>query len=98
MDRLRRCFRSSIGCRALTVRHARFIYPGLKSPSFERRIGLRSTFLLLAALTTFFSPHLDCQEPHALPLSGDYPVTHDPSIAREGDSYYVFATTSGAAK
>ncbi len=29
-----------------------------------------------------------------MPLSGDYPITHDPSIAREGDTYYVFATTS----
>ena len=35
-----------------------------------------------------------CQEPHAFTLSGDYPVTHDPSIAREGNTYYVFATTS----
>jgi arabinan endo-1,5-alpha-L-arabinosidase len=29
-------------------------------------------------------------------LSGDYPITHDPSIAREGSTYYVFATTSRA--
>lgn len=34
------------------------------------------------------------QEPRALSLSGDYPLAHDPSIAKEGDSYYVF-TTSG---
>jgi arabinan endo-1,5-alpha-L-arabinosidase len=37
-----------------------------------------------------------CQAPRALSLSGDYPVTHDPSIAREGNVYYVFATTSNA--
>jgi arabinan endo-1,5-alpha-L-arabinosidase len=35
-----------------------------------------------------------CQSPRALSLSGDYPITHDPSIAKEGKTYYVFATTS----
>jgi arabinan endo-1,5-alpha-L-arabinosidase len=59
---------------------------------------LRSTFLLFAALTAILAPQLDCQGPNALPLSGDYPITHDPSIAREGNSYYVFATTSNAAE
>jgi arabinan endo-1,5-alpha-L-arabinosidase len=29
-----------------------------------------------------------------LTLSGDYPLTHDPSIAKDGNTYYVF-TTSG---
>ncbi|HEY2861138.1 MAG TPA: arabinan endo-1,5-alpha-L-arabinosidase, partial [Terracidiphilus sp.] len=32
------------------------------------------------------------QKPEALKLTGDYPGTHDPSIGREGDQYYVFAT------
>jgi arabinan endo-1,5-alpha-L-arabinosidase len=54
---------------------------------------MRSICLLLAALT--MTP-LYCQEPQALTLTGDYPVTHDPSIAREGNTYYVFATTSNA--
>jgi len=35
---------------------------------------------------------LRSQEPKALALSGDYQFTHDPSIAMEGDTYYVFAT------
>ena len=34
-----------------------------------------------------------CQS-HALPLTGDYALAHDPAIAREGGRYYVF-TTSG---
>jgi arabinan endo-1,5-alpha-L-arabinosidase len=34
------------------------------------------------------------QAPRALALSGDYPVTHDPSIARDGETYYVFATST----
>jgi arabinan endo-1,5-alpha-L-arabinosidase len=36
------------------------------------------------------------QEPKAFVLSGDYAITHDPSIAKEGNNYYVFATTSNA--
>ncbi len=32
------------------------------------------------------------QPPEALPLSGDVAFTHDPSIARDGNTYYVFAT------
>jgi arabinan endo-1,5-alpha-L-arabinosidase len=33
-----------------------------------------------------------CQQPRSLVLTGDYPRTHDPSMAREGNRYYVFAT------
>jgi len=32
------------------------------------------------------------QAPRPFVLSGDYQFTHDPSIAREGGAYYVFAT------
>jgi arabinan endo-1,5-alpha-L-arabinosidase len=46
--------------------------------------------ILILALT----PALLSQEPRALTLSGDYAITHDPSIAKEGNTYYVFATTS----
>jgi len=35
----------------------------------------------------------DGHAPRALVLSGDYRMTHDPSIAHEGSTYYVFATT-----
>ena len=55
---------------------------------------MRLICLILAAFTSLFTLPLHCQEPEPLPLSGDYPITHDPSIAREGDTYYVFATTS----
>src|ERR1035437_2506945 len=47
---------------------------------------------LSAVLGLVLAPTLFCQGPKALPLSGDYPLTHDPSIAREGGTYYVFAT------
>ena len=32
------------------------------------------------------------QQPRALSLHGDFAFTHDPSIARQGNTYYVFAT------
>lgn len=48
---------------------------------------------VLAALLVVATAHaIWCQEPKALALSGDYPLTHDPSIAEEAGAYYVFAT------
>jgi arabinan endo-1,5-alpha-L-arabinosidase len=38
------------------------------------------------------APAVRGQGPKALTLTGDYPLTHDPSIARDGNVYYVFAT------
>jgi arabinan endo-1,5-alpha-L-arabinosidase len=49
----------------------------------------------LAALLALAAPSF-AQEPKALNLSGDYPITHDPSIAKDGNTYYVFATSSDA--
>jgi arabinan endo-1,5-alpha-L-arabinosidase len=46
-----------------------------------------------AAAFVFLHPALG-QGPRALTLTGDYPLAHDPSIAKEGTEYYVF-TTSG---
>ena len=57
---------------------------------------MRSIFPILAAIILILAPPLHSQQPQALTLSGDYPVTHDPSIAREGNNYYVFATTMHA--
>jgi arabinan endo-1,5-alpha-L-arabinosidase len=57
---------------------------------------MRAVFLLSATLAIVLSQQANSQPPQALNLSGDYPVTHDPSIAHEGDTYYVFATTSDA--
>ena len=53
---------------------------------------MRLTRLLSLALVFALAAALRCQQPQALVLSGDYPMTHDPSIAREGNAYYVFAT------
>jgi len=49
-----------------------------------------------ALLLLLFTATLCAQSPRPLALQGDYPITHDPSIGRDGDTYYVFATTSNA--
>lgn len=51
-----------------------------------------STRFFSAVLGFMLAPALCAQPPQALTLHGDYPLTHDPSIARENGSYYVFAT------
>ncbi len=56
------------------------------------KAALRS--LLIAALFASV-PCAPAQEPHALALTGDVLYTHDPSIAKDGDTYYVFATGKG---
>lgn len=48
--------------------------------------------LIAAGMAAAFALALNGQQPQALQLSGDYPLTHDPSIGREGNKYYVFAT------
>jgi arabinan endo-1,5-alpha-L-arabinosidase len=53
---------------------------------------MRCTAIATVIFAAAFAASLCCQEPKALVLSGDYPMTHDPSIGREGNSYYVFAT------
>jgi beta-xylosidase len=65
-------------------------------------------FLLSAAIALVLASPLhaqapqaqnpQAQKPAALTLSGDYPITHDPSIGRDGNTYYVFATTSNASE
>jgi len=63
----------------------------------RKRVFVRFAFLLLTvSFMPIFTAPIICQEPEALTLSGDYPITHDPSIGREGTTYYVFATTSNA--
>lgn len=49
----------------------------------------------LSALLTFAAlalPAYAQQQPEALHLSGDVAFTHDPSMARDGSTWYVFAT------
>ncbi len=55
-------------------------------------------FCLLAAAIAILAPVLVAQAPQALVLSGDYPLAHDPSIAKDGNTYYVFTTALSASE
>lgn len=48
--------------------------------------------LVLIALSGPTIAAQNTQKPDALPLTGDIAGTHDPSIAKDGGTYYVFAT------
>ncbi len=52
--------------------------------------GLNATKMLFVAFMTFSGMQILSQRAYL--LDGDYPMTHDPSIAKEGGTYYVFAT------
>ena len=58
------------------------------------RVLPRMASISIAALIAWSAslPAAYSQEPKAFILSGDYAGTHDPSIGREGNNYYVFAT------
>jgi arabinan endo-1,5-alpha-L-arabinosidase len=59
----------------------------------DTRTGLMRRIHWIAVLmAAALIADLRAQTPHALQLSGDYAFAHDPSIAREGNAYYVFAT------
>ena len=53
---------------------------------------MHSIRLMTAIMLLSIAPALAAQKPQALVLSGDYAKTHDPSIAAENGTYYVFAT------
>jgi len=54
-------------------------------------------FLLLSFSFTVLvgNDALDGQKPEAVKLDGDIEYTHDPSIAKDGDTWYLFATANG---
>jgi arabinan endo-1,5-alpha-L-arabinosidase len=62
----------------------------------------RSTFRPVVACLAFLvatvfaaGANLAAQTPHALKLEGDIEYTHDPSIAKDGDTWYLFGTANG---
>ena len=52
----------------------------------------RSKMALSSVIVLFTVLHVCAQSPHNYSLSGDIAGTHDPSIMREGNTWYVFAT------
>lgn len=56
------------------------------------KIAVIGTALLFGVATSHFDACAQDPAPHVFDLSGDYWGTHDPSIMKEGDTWYVFAT------
>lgn len=54
-------------------------------------------FIALCFLTTAFALGEDYQQnmPQVLKVQGDVEYTHDPSIAKDGDTWYLFGTANG---
>src|ERR1035437_3522600 len=59
--------------------------------SMHRPLGKIISRLLPFALLAL-GAGVTAQAPRVYHLQGDYPFTHDPSIAKDGATYYVFAT------
>jgi arabinan endo-1,5-alpha-L-arabinosidase len=58
------------------------------------------SLFLSSGLLAIFSPPIfsfpqAASPPHAIAVEGDVEFTHDPSIIKEGDTWYLFATASG---
>ncbi len=64
------------------------------APNLNGEIYMPKPRLISAVFTRFFLPK-PCWHKLRKPLtlSGDYPLTHDPSIAREGNTCYVYSTS-----
>jgi arabinan endo-1,5-alpha-L-arabinosidase len=58
----------------------------------SEKVLMRFSRAVSASLLVLLATMLSGQEPKAFSLHGDFAFTHDPSIAREGNTYYVFAT------
>lgn len=52
----------------------------------------RETAVLILFVCAAIATPVHAQQPHALRLTGAYWGTHDPSIIKSGDTWYVFAT------
>jgi arabinan endo-1,5-alpha-L-arabinosidase len=52
----------------------------------------RSNMALSSVIVLFTALHICAQSPRNYSLSGDIAGTHDPSIMKEGNTWYVFAT------
>jgi arabinan endo-1,5-alpha-L-arabinosidase len=76
---------------AQRVRALHLIHPALEE-TMLRCFGKNILLGAVVFASSSLLPVSRAQEPKALELTGDYAGTHDPSIGREGDKYYVFAT------
>jgi arabinan endo-1,5-alpha-L-arabinosidase len=66
----------------------------------ERSVTVAARLVQLLSMAATFvaggtlAPAAEQPSPHAIKVTGDVEGTHDPSILKEGDTWYVFATTT----
>jgi len=58
----------------------------------EGTMKFRTLFFLLVLCASGGARWVSAQEAQALALTGDFWGTHDPSVIKAGDTWYVFAT------
>jgi arabinan endo-1,5-alpha-L-arabinosidase len=68
--------------------------------NYSPNCGLRLAAWILAFLffPTIGASAIPAEEPHVFAVEGDVAGVHDPSIIKEGDTWYLFATTPPKAK
>lgn len=71
--------------------------PWTKAPRTAQLILIISAALLVLTATggAIHAQQANAKPPQALKLEGDVEFTHDPSIIKEGDTWYLFATGAG---
>jgi arabinan endo-1,5-alpha-L-arabinosidase len=57
------------------------------------RFRVRALMLAILLSPSFAATAKAAEQPRAIPVEGDVRGTHDPSIIKEGDTWYLFATT-----
>jgi arabinan endo-1,5-alpha-L-arabinosidase len=73
----------------------------IRAPQMRKMNTRILTLALSALLLIIFGDHAtsaqtsDSSLPHAFQLDGDVAGTHDPSIIKDGDTWYLFATATG---
>jgi arabinan endo-1,5-alpha-L-arabinosidase len=65
-------------------------FGGFRTPALVLYLALCSVVIILAAAN-----NATAQTPQALKVEGDVEYTHDPSIAKDGDTWYLFGTANG---
>ena len=63
--------------------------------SLSEKSLIRFAIALCFVAFCFAASSASAQAPQALKLNGDVEYTHDPSIAKDGDTWYLFGTANG---
>jgi arabinan endo-1,5-alpha-L-arabinosidase len=82
----------SVGKRLLINSRKHRIPPSLRRMDQQFSVIFR---LVLVLAAVFAADNLAAQAPQAFKLDGDVEYTHDPSLAKDGDTWYLFGTANG---